>query len=65
MKQSEVWLAMAEQAHQAAVGLHDPELRRQMLLIARKYETLAEGTKAFAKIADVANSNDPDTDSSA
>jgi hypothetical protein len=50
---------MADEAREVAAGLRNPELRRQMLLIAAKYDALAKRTESFAKIAAVANSYDP------
>ena len=64
MEQSKVWRGIAEEARKAAVKLHDPAMRWQMLVISSKYEALARATEAFARIARGAASNGPqDTDS--
>jgi hypothetical protein len=60
MRQSAVWLGMAEEARKVAARLHDPELRRQMLIIGASYEALARRTETLATITAVAISNYPD-----
>ncbi len=55
MRQSVVWRGMAQEARAVAARLRDPELRRQMLIIAAGYEALARRTEALARITDLAN----------
>ena len=59
MRQSAVWRGMADEARKVAARLHDPELQRQMLIIAASYEALARRTEALARVTAVANSNEP------
>ena len=58
MRQSTVWRGMAEEARTVAARLHDPELRRQMLIVAASYEALARRTETLATVSIVANSKE-------
>jgi hypothetical protein len=51
---------MAEEARKVAARLHDPELRRQLLIIAASYEALARRTETLAMVTEIANSNGPE-----
>jgi hypothetical protein len=48
---------MAQQARLAAVRLRDPELRRQLLIVAGCYEAMAKRADALAGIVEAANEN--------
>jgi hypothetical protein len=56
---------MGEEARAVAARLRDPDLRRQMLIIAAGYEALARRSDALARFAAIANSpesTDPSED---
>lgn len=56
---SVIWLGMAQEARTVATRLDDPGLRRQLLILAEKYEVLARNAKASALRAVAANCNEP------
>jgi hypothetical protein len=53
-----IWRGMAEEARAVAARQHDPELRRQMLILAAKYEALARMAQASALRGSAANTNE-------
>ena len=52
-----LWMELAEDARVAAGRLSDPELQRQLLIIAAGYEALARREESLARIHVPANSN--------
>jgi hypothetical protein len=61
---SVIWLGMAEEARTVAAQLDDLGLRRQMLILAAKYELLARNAKASALRGVAADCNEPPRDAS-
>jgi hypothetical protein len=53
-----ICLGMADEARTAAARLDDPGLRRQLFILAAKYEVLARNAKASALGAAAANCNE-------
>ncbi len=60
MTQSAVWRDLAAEARAVAATLHNPDLRRQMLVIARRYEAFAKRDDMLDR-AKAANPDKQDT----
>jgi hypothetical protein len=52
-----IWFGMAQQARVAAARLRDPELRRQLLIVAGCYEAMGKRADALAGTQEAANEN--------
>jgi hypothetical protein len=48
---------MAQEARKAAARLRDPDLRRQLLIVAGCYEAMAKRADALARTLEAANEN--------
>ena len=56
-----IWFGMAQQARLAATRLRDPELRRQLLIVAGCYEAMAKRADALTRTPEAANENSAST----
>jgi hypothetical protein len=52
-----IWFGMAHEARRAAAQLRDPELRRQLLIVAGCYEAMAKRADALTRTREAANEN--------
>jgi hypothetical protein len=52
-----IWFGLAQQARLAAARRRDPELRRQLLIVAGCYEAMGKRADALIGIVEAANEN--------